>query len=517
MVLVLCLLSGCTMLQLARYRVQDLLNGSPKESTAESAEEEEKEPCGDVVVFNHLKFSDDYAFYWEINEPDRIKVARDEFGEIYVTWEELAPEKVDLTREYTDTETKRYWKYETEEIGLFDCKTIAEGTNLIFDAMFYAAGCLYDLQFSAYPNDGERADEDWFYAWFTDLLEEIRLTEEGAAIQAEMFPDWKPVQADEPEAEPEPEPEPEPTPEPTPGKETINWHDMVSRLNEAGPEDFEAMYDEALAEISEKDLTAEWEIICQAISAYTDYAGNTSLKYTADSFPVRSDSYLSADYPGLPDNTSLYDIVIPLNDNYDTPFIERIYVPGCSVEVRAAIWMASDLEEYGYPDTAPDRQPGDPVRILVANDSDVVIVDGEGSCDLIPEYADDIADDLENLWEGFFGDMEGTSFEDAAMGTPDCRVKIVTDPAEADVILTYTLSYPFAGSYGMTGSLSVYNCIADIYLWQVGTANVLEYEYETIAGNSVSARAGSTRLWMHTPDDFDNELGRDVFAWYPDV
>ena len=488
----------------------------------ESAASQTQDACEEEISCGGVILPVGPGFVWDEDGNDMIRVHRDGYGEILLGWREVDPINVELSAEHTDTETARYWKYATQEIGMFDCKTSGHGNYLNINALFYVEGWLYDLDFTGDFRAVENGDGEAMEAWFAEeLLPGIRLSEKGPFTTIVPELSEEPVyygDLETPEFPGEITPEPSPEPSPEPEKETIDWEDMVSRLNDAAPEEFDGMYEDALGEISEKDLNGEWEIICQAVSAYTDYVNNPKLKYTADSYPARSGNALSAEYPGLPEGVSLYGLRTALNSSgLETAFVGRIYVPGCSLKVQAAIWMAADLAEYGYPDTAPERQPGDPVRILVVNNSDEVIVDGEGSCELSPQYAEDIREDVEKLWEGFFGDMEGASFTDAAMGSAECRVKIVTDPAGADLILTYTLSYPFAGSYGVTGHLSVYDCVADIALWQVGTENYHEYQYETRAGNTVSASPNSSKLWMHTPHEFDNELGRDVFAWYPDA
>ena len=485
----------------------------------ESAPTQTQDACEEEISCGGVILPIGPGFVWDEDSDDMIKVHRDGYREVLLSWREVDPINVELSAEHTDTETARYWKYATQEIGMFDCKTSAHGNYLNINALFYVEGWLYNLDFTGDFRAVENGDGEAMEAWFAEeLLPGIRLSEKGPFTTIVPELSEEPVYYGDLETPEFPgEITPEPTPEPSP-EETIDWDHMVYELSKAEPEEFETMYDDFLAEISEEGLTEEWEKVCRAISAWKDYACNLPLRTAAEKYPIRTGMAISAAYKDLPAESSMYRIGTYLDESgFDIPLVERVYIPGCSLRIEPAIWMAGDLAEYGYPDTAPERQPGDPVRVLVVNNCDEVIVDGEGSCEISPEHLDDIMEDFNTLWERFFADLHGASLPDAYLDQADQRVAIVTDPALADVILTYRLEYPFAGNYGQLGQLKVYDCVANIMLWQVGTENVLEYQYETRAGNTVSASVNSTRLWMHTPDDMDNEIGQAVLAWYPDV
>lgn len=90
---------------------------------------------------------------------------------------------------------------------------------------------------------------------------------------------------------------------------------------------------------------------------------------------------------------------------------------------------------------------------------------------------------------------------------------IFTDnPNEASVLLAYKITYPFAGNYGPTGSLKVYNCAVDFSAYNLKNGESIDsVTYKNIAGTTVSSRTGSSALWLKMPD-FISKDGFEDFA-----
>lgn len=472
------------------------------------------ERCDPSITFHDVIIPIGDLFVWEENTAERCIIYREGLGRIYLTREEIAPEKVDLAYQRTSDDEHEYWKYESPAIGLYDCETsIHQDDSATFLTRFYVEGGLYELSFLA----SSPADIPWCYEWFVDLMNGIRPTDEAAAgIAASQTENAQSETTSSDTASSETASSAEEEPE----EETIHWPDLIRQLNGAESSEFEALYAEAMEKIERLGLQDDWDAVCRSASAYLDYTNDEYLYEIGENY--RFHSNYGPTFPGLPEGVYLSNICRALeNAGLDTPLMEKIYTPGNKLRPSSAVWKRDMLSLRGYPETAPEREPGDPIRVLVVYLGDIVIVDRTGMVTLTPDYADEMIEDVTKLWDQFFADIEGASLDDASYPVDDPedmpRVQIVTDPEQADVILRYDLEYPFAGSYGPTGGLSVYNCHVDVSIRKADETEYLQFHYEHNAGNSVSARSGSTKLWMHIPDDIDNEIGTTILSWFPDV
>ena len=186
--------------------------------------------------------------------------------------------------------------------------------------------------------------------------------------------------------------------------------------------------------------------------------------------------------------------------------LQGIYTPGDDLSQSTELWLGADLDAFGYPDTVPERQEGDPIRVLVADYSEIIGIDKVGMEDMDRQYSAQINNRVNDLLKRFFAGEELAG-----------RFRLVTDPAQADVILTITTSYPFAGNYGPTGAVKVYHCYVDVWIWQVGTDDTASFTYQREAENTITASIGATVVWKSLPDEFDNEVGRTILTWFPDA
>ena len=186
--------------------------------------------------------------------------------------------------------------------------------------------------------------------------------------------------------------------------------------------------------------------------------------------------------------------------------LEGLYTPGDDLSQSPLLWLGADLDEFGYPETAPQRQAGDPIRVLVADYSEIIGIDKVGMEDMDRQYSAQINNRVNDLLKRFFAGEELAG-----------QFLLVTDPAQADVILTITTSYPFAGNYGPTGAVKVYHCYVDVWIWHVGTDDTASFTYQREAENTITASIGATVVWKSLPDEFDNEVGRTILTWFPDA
>ena len=309
-------------------------------------------------------------------------------------------------------------------------------------------------------------------------------------------------------------------PEESEEDDTIRWTDLIRELNGADPAEFETLYTEAMEKIERQGLAEDWASVCRAASAYLDYAGDEYLFDVGENY--RFYSAYGPSYPDLPEDVYFSNIRRALDaDGLDTPFMERIYTPGNKAKLSAVLWPRTSISKRGYPETAPAREDGDPIRVLVVYLGDTVIVDREGIVTFTPSSLETAVEDVTKLWDQFFAGIEGASLRDASFppdeGEPLPRVQIVGDPDEADVILRYDLEYPLAGAYGLNGQVSVYNCHVQVSIRKADDSDYLRFTYEHNAGETVTARSGSANVWIHIPSDIDNEIGTTILSWFPDV
>jgi len=167
------------------------------------------------------------------------------------------------------------------------------------------------------------------------------------------------------------------------------------------------------------------------------------------------------------------------------------------------LWLGADLDAYGYPESAPEQSTDEYIHLMVVDYSEIIAIDLVGMEEMSAEHESEILSRCNDLLGNFFSGEEVAS-----------KIKLVNEPEKADVILCITTSYPFAGKYGLTGSVNVYNCHVDVWAWKVGTQTSQTFSYAHDAGSSVSARPGATTVWKTVPDDMDNEVGRTILSWF---
>ena len=182
--------------------------------------------------------------------------------------------------------------------------------------------------------------------------------------------------------------------------------------------------------------------------------------------------------------------------------INAVHVPGEEFTDQPAVWLGSDLGEYGWPETTPERAADDPIRVLLADYSDVVIIDGVGETKITDPaaYSSYILSRYNKLLKNFFEGEELIS-----------RIVFTTDPAEADVILTIRVRYPYEAAY--THGVKVYNCHVEVQIHRTGTDLSQTFNYENNAGSSLTVPKNTDNVWMSTPDGFGNEVGQMILEW----
>ena len=377
-------------------------------------------------------------------------------------------------------------------------------------------------------------------------------------ITAEASP--SPFSTEPPSPEPTPEPTPEPMPEPTLEPETpepkqVVFNDVVLYLDE-GFQDAEDLHFSAFGQpvysrTLHKDGFGTLELHFEENSdfileppengdvlttdaigqiVWTEESGDTGGTVFTVDFLRDSDHYrmvFSADEAMNERRDELIDWLIPTllmmdlsaksaPDLAPTPTpapevlselrLEGLYTPGDDLSQSPLLWLGADLDAFGYPDTVPERQVGDPIRVLVADYSEIIGIDKVGMEDMDRQYSAQINNRVNDLLKRFFAGEELAG-----------RFLLVTDPAQADVILTITTTYPFAGNYGPTGAVKVYHCYVDVWIWHVGTDDTASFTYQREAENTITASIGATVVWKSLPDEFDNEVGRTILTWFPDA
>lgn len=156
------------------------------------------------------------------------------------------------------------------------------------------------------------------------------------------------------------------------------------------------------------------------------------------------------------------------------------------------------------------HQNGDPIRILILDESDTVRGDTI-TADLLmnTDKRERILSRAEEVWNIFptyhKGDFDVTSYPDLA-----------------DVIIELNVSYPYAGRYYYSDGTpaDVYNTVMDVTAIDTRDDTTASVRFSHIAGDTVSV-SGGTEIYMYVPRASEEEWASDaaafadqVFAWY---
>ena len=266
---------------------------------------------------------------------------------------------------------------------------------------------------------------------------------------------------------------------------------------------FDSRWESARKAISDKGITGEWDELCGTVSAAVDFLNDPDLSDTAGSLFFFRDN-----------NTYLGDVLNTVEKGLSPKMQEAVYSSGHRLNLPGTVWVRSVLDQRMEGLEAPERQKGDPVRIVVADDSKVIPDRAKGIVNilddgkLVSEYKDDVHNRDGSIYGELFRKSERTDRRWTAY------------PEEADVLLTITVNYPSAGQYaGNTGRAEVYSCVIILKAKNLHTGETKTEVFRKDPGNNITAAIGSTTVWMERPiisgKDDAIRLADTIMSWFP--
>ena len=308
-----------------------------------------------------------------------------------------------------------------------------------------------------------------------------------------------------------------PTPTPTPNP----LYTLFEELNRAPEEYLETNWKNAQAQISEQHLEEKWDEFCKEYSAVADYLGS-AVKRLRDDYRL-SIFETNMSYPewnaGMTD--AYYFLSRYVKEGKVKPAVaELLYRPGCRLNLGGTLWLYEDYkaveETLGQP---AERKQGDPIRVLIVDCSETyenVPITGE---QLMSDstFALNVRKRAETLFSGLFQDDKA-------------KIRPVSYPEIADVVIKITVTYPFNGTYYVQNgsfSVNVWNTDAVITAVNRRTGEEIEVLFSNKTPQSMIISEVDKRKdrFMDTPNlrtdnrfkDNAKKLTQDILAWFPDV
>ena len=313
------------------------------------------------------------------------------------------------------------------------------------------------------------------------------------------------------------------------GEKVIQVPDSVGRiydlLNGTREEDFEKVWTACMEKIAKKNMTEDWEALCRDFSAVVDEYDGSALYRLREEYGLGL--FLSSRAGSLYRFKARYrgEVVTSVKDGTVNPLLrERIYRPNCWLDFGGTLWLTEEYEQRmselaGSSFEPYARADGDPIRILVVDDSSTIRGD-EINAEIFSDkkQVERIVERAETMLSGLFA------------GKEEEQLILVSYPEAADVVIRIDTAYPFAGQYKYSdGTIAnVWNTVVTLTAYDMRGAQGAEQRsvtetFKHLAGETVTTYGG-TLIYMNVPDLTEVQylsavqaFVETIFSWFPDV
>ena len=305
-----------------------------------------------------------------------------------------------------------------------------------------------------------------------------------------------------------------PTPTPTPDPVFL----IFEELNGASDENLESTWQSCQKKIAAQNLENEWNAFCDEYSALADYQGSAlSRLRTEYGLTLFTNNYMSFDWG--PRTTSARKFLEPyVKEKKIKPRVaELLYRPGVMPDLGGTLWLYEEYKEVEETLGKPsERTESEPIRFLLVDCSET-IENTPIERELFLSNSSKaiwVRTRSENLVSGLF---RGNS----------AKLRPVSYPELADVVIKITVEYPYNGIYSVTGkgSVKVWNTDATIEAVNRWTNEEISVTFSNKAAQSFSLREVHEEYFMEVPRISDDnrykddaaKLAQAILAWFPNV
>ena len=306
-----------------------------------------------------------------------------------------------------------------------------------------------------------------------------------------------------------------PTPTPTPNPA----FQIFEELNNAADENLESIWQSCQSKIAERYLQNEWNILCNELSALMDYQGS-ELSRLRDEYGLSLFANNSMYFDWRPRTTDARIYMTPsVKEGKIKPAVaELLYRPGFMPDMGGTLWLYEEYKAVEETLKQPtERTAGTPIRVLIVDCSETI--------ENVPINRELFAANSNNSKKvvGRSENLFSALFHGAAE-----KLRPVSYPELADIVVKITVTYPFKGAYSVnygSGYVKVWNTDVTITAVNRWTGEAVEAYFSNKAPQSLVLSNVHDDYFMDIPrlkddsrfTDDAKRLAQDILAWFPDV